>query len=134
MHVIVSFPTLSCHFYSWYMPHYQCIINRCWEYRIYNILNIFQCSLEYYMVGNDIVVIRQMSLLVVVHENYGVSDSSRQGKTLKLWCFWLHLCTLIIFARVQQSDPWCYLKYVNYWAILPIYSFSCIAIYFHNIH
>ena len=25
------------------------------------------------MVGNDIVVIRQMSLLVVVHENYGVN-------------------------------------------------------------
>ena len=32
------------------------------------------------MVGNDIVVIRQMSLLVVVHENYGVSGSSQQGK------------------------------------------------------
>ena len=69
------------------------------------------------MVGNDIVVIRQMSLLVVVHlvtrgknENYGVSDSSQQGKTWKLWCFWLFLCTLIIFARVQQSDPWCYLN------------------------
>ena len=62
------------------------------------------------MVGNDIVVIRQMSLLVVVHENYGVSDSSQQGKTWKLWCFWLRLCTLIIFARVQQSDPWCYLN------------------------
>ena len=64
------------------------------------------------MVGNDIVVIRQMSLLVVVHENYGVSDSSQQGKTWKLWCFWLRLCTLIIFARVQQSDRWCYLKLV----------------------
>ena len=61
------------------------------------------------MVGN-IGVIRQMSLLVVVHENYGVSDSSQQGKTWKLWCFWLRLCTLIIFARAQQSDPWCYLK------------------------
>ena len=64
------------------------------------------------MVGNAIVVIRQMSLLVVVHENYGVSDSSQQGKTWKLWCFWLRLCTLIIFARVQQSDPWCYLNVV----------------------
>ena len=62
------------------------------------------------MVGNDIGVIRQMSLLVVVHEHYGVSDSSQQGKTWKLWCFWLRLCTLIIFARAQQSDPWCYLK------------------------
>ena len=80
------------------------------------------------MVGNDIVVIRQMSLLVVVHllsrcrpsghqgkknENYVVSDSSQQGKTWKLWCFWLYLCTLIIFVRVQQSDPWCYLNAEN---------------------
>ena len=69
------------------------------------------------MVGNDIVGIRQMSLLVVVHllsrcpsghqegkENYGVSDSSQQGEKWKLWCFMLFLCTLIIFARVQQSD------------------------------
>ena len=65
------------------------------------------------MVGNDIGVIRQMSLFVVVHENYGVSDSSQQGKTWKLWCFWLRLCTLIIFARAQQSDPWCYLNHYN---------------------
>ena len=52
------------------------------------------------MVGNDIVVIRQMSLLVIVNllsrcrpsghqgknENYGVSDSSQQGEKWKLWC------------------------------------------------
>ena len=74
------------------------------------------------MVGNDIVVIRQMSLLVVVHENYGVSDSSQQGKTWKLWCFWLRMCTLIIFARVQQSDPWCYLKGLRLvmWSLLHV--------------
>ena len=76
------------------------------------------------MVGNDIVVIPQMSLLVVVHllsrcrpsghqgknENYGVSDSSQQGYKCKLWCCMLFLCALIIFARVQQSDPWSYLN------------------------
>ena len=63
------------------------------------------------MVGNDIVGIRQMSLLVVVHflsKNYGVSDSSQQGEKWKLWCFRLLLCTLILFARVQQSDRWSY--------------------------
>ena len=76
------------------------------------------------MVGNDIVVIRQMSLLVVVHENYGVSDSSQQGKTWKLWCFWLRLCTLIIFARVQQSDPWCYLPQ-DLKSFLTYFTFRC---------
>ena len=86
------------------------------------------------MVGNDIVGIRQMSLLVVVHllsrcrpsghqgknENYGVSDSSQQGYKWKLWCFMLFLCTSIIFARVQQSDRWSYLKFeeARGWVIL----------------
>ena len=76
------------------------------------------------MVGNNIVGIRQMSLLVVVHllnrcrpsghqgknENYGVLDSSQQGEQWKFLCFRLFLCSLIIFARVQQSDRWSYLK------------------------
>ena len=61
------------------------------------------------MVGNNIVVIRQMSLLVVVHllsrcrpsghqgknENNGVSDSSKQGENGNYGV----LGTLIIFAR-----------------------------------
>ena len=71
------------------------------------------------MICNDIVAIRQMSLLVVVHllsrcpsghqggnENYGVSEPSHQEEKWKLWCFRLFLCTLIIFTRVQQSDLW----------------------------
>ena len=69
------------------------------------------------MVGNDIGVIRQMSLLVVVHENYGVSDSSQQGKTWKLWCFWLRLCTLIIFARRSRVISGVTLK-INIYFIL----------------
>ena len=53
------------------------------------------------VVGNDMVVIRQMSRLVAVHllsrcrpsghqgknKNYGLSHSSQQGEKWKLWCF-----------------------------------------------
>ena len=58
------------------------IIHLCGEYRIYNILNLFQCSPEQYMVGNDIVGFRQMSLLVVVHLLSRCRPSGHQGKQL----------------------------------------------------
>ena len=93
------------------------------------------------MVGNYIVGIRQMSLLVVVHllsrchqgknDNYGVSDSSQQGKQWKLWCLRLFLCTLIIFARVQQSDRESYFKWK--YIVMGMYQFNkCSNFYYYG--
>ena len=39
------------------------------------------------MGGNDIVGIRQMSLLVVIHLLSRCRPSGHQGKKRKLWCF-----------------------------------------------
>ena len=77
------------------------------------------------MADNDIVGIRKVSLLVVIHllircrpsshqgkktEIMVFQDSSQQGEKWKLLYFMPLLCILIIFARVQHSDRWSYLN------------------------
>ena len=107
-------------------------------YIITSLFQLFHCSPEYYMVGNDIVGIDQVSLLVVFrllsrcrssgHQgkngNYGVSGSGQQGDKWKLWCFRPLLCILIIFARVQHSDRGSYRKFIL--IIIPHMSFNVI--------
>ena len=75
----------------------------------------------------NIVGIRQMSLLVVVHLLRRCRPSWSPGKKTKIMVFQTLVnreengnygvlgylvCALIIFARVQQSDPWSYLSFI----------------------